>query len=35
LDIVPLFVTPCGILTQQDQTNSFSYYMEGKSEQAI
>jgi hypothetical protein len=34
-DIVPWFVTLCGIWPQHDQTNPFSYYMEGKSEQAI
>jgi hypothetical protein len=34
-DIVPWFVTPCGILPQHDQTDPFSYHMEGKSELAI
>jgi hypothetical protein len=28
-DIVPWFVTPCGIWSQHDQTNPFSYHMEG------
>jgi hypothetical protein len=31
-DIVPWFVTPRGIWAQYDQTNTFSYYMKGKSE---
>ena len=30
-DIVPWFVTPCGILPQHDQTDPISYHMEGKS----
>jgi len=32
-DVNSWFVTPCGIWPQHDQTNPFSYYMEGKSEQ--